>query len=155
MPEIHGWRLTQPQHAEDAFNGEGASIYGGRWNHIGFPAVYAGSCASVTVMEVLVHFEISFLQRSAFSIIFFTLTIPSVTQIDRFSLPKNWRNDPPPHEITDMGTKWLQRAETPVLIVPSATVPQDNIYVLNPRHPNLKIRIERVENFCLDSRLCL
>lgn len=153
MPVLHGWRLIQPQHLKTAFDGEGASINGGRWNHIGFPAVYTGVCASVTVVEVFVHLEIAELQKAPFSIISFSLNVPAFTRIDRSSLPENWRKDPPPQSIPDMGTKWLQEAKTPVLIVPSATVPQDDMYVLNPKHPELKITIESTESFLFDPRM--
>ena len=34
--------------------------------------------------------------------------------------------------------------------MPSATVPQDDIYVLNPRHPELKITIDSTESFLFD-----
>jgi RES domain-containing protein len=52
-----------------------------------------------------------------------------------------------------MGTNWLKEAKTPVLIVPCTTVPQDDIYVLNPRHPNLDLTINKVESFSYDPRI--
>lgn len=132
---------------------QGASENGGRWNHIGFPAVYAGICASATVIEVLVHHEALFLQVVPLTIISFTVKVSAATKIDPSQLPKSWREDPPPREIPDMGTDWLKKAETPVLIAPSATVPQDDILVLNPRHPDLQIENIKPETYAFDPRL--
>ena len=132
---------------------QGASENGGRWNHIGFPAVYAGICASATVIEVLVHHEALFLQVAPLTIISFTVKVSACTEITPSQLPEDWREDPPPREIPDMGTEWLKKAETPVLIVPSATVPQDDMLVLNPRHPDLDIENIRPETYTFDPRL--
>jgi RES domain-containing protein len=83
----------------------------------------------------------------------FTVKVPSFTRIDRSVLPHDWQTDPPPKNLLDMGTNWLKEAKTPVLIVPCTTVPQDDIYVLNPRHPNLDLTINKVESFSYDPRI--
>ncbi|MDZ7760196.1 MAG: RES domain-containing protein [Desulfovermiculus sp.] len=153
MHELHGWRLIHPNNLETAFTGKGSGENGGRWNHIGFPAVYTGACASVSVIEVLVHFELSDLQAIPFSIIHFTVKVPALTRIERSAMPDDWQTDPPPKTLLDMGTKWLKEAKTPVLIVPCTTVPQDDTYVLNPRHPDLDLTINRVESFSYDPRI--
>ncbi|MGH9898893.1 MAG: RES family NAD+ phosphorylase, partial [Pyrinomonadaceae bacterium] len=35
-----GWRIVKAQYAALAFDGEGAKIYGGRWNSQGIKMVY-------------------------------------------------------------------------------------------------------------------
>jgi RES domain-containing protein len=52
------WRLTRAAYA--ALNGEGARLYGGRWNSPGRAAVYAAAEAALAVLEVRVHLDLPF-----------------------------------------------------------------------------------------------
>ena len=40
MPGLVGWRIVKQKHVRGAFSGEGARVFGGRWNSIGVPVVY-------------------------------------------------------------------------------------------------------------------
>ena len=51
------WRIIKTQPTAQAFDVEGASLYGGRWNSPGRSVVSASSTISLTVLEVLVHIE--------------------------------------------------------------------------------------------------
>jgi len=37
---VNAWRITKRKHARDAFTGEGAREFGGRWNNPGTATVY-------------------------------------------------------------------------------------------------------------------
>ena len=37
------WRIVTARYAGTAFSGEGARLYGGRWNPMGVPMVYTAS----------------------------------------------------------------------------------------------------------------
>jgi len=53
-----------------------------------------------------------------------------------------------------MGTDWARKARTAVLSVPSAVVPEDRNYVLNPAHPDFrKIRAGKPQPFSFDPRM--
>ncbi len=56
---LSAWRITKATHAPDAFSGEGAWHFGGRWNSPGTRVVYTAEHASLAVLEVLVHLESS------------------------------------------------------------------------------------------------
>ena len=47
------WRIVTGPHA--IWSGEGARLYGQRWNPPGFPAIYAGTSFAVCLTELLVH----------------------------------------------------------------------------------------------------
>ena len=51
------WRLVTPRFARTAFSGEGARLYGGRWNRKGVPMVYTAGSLSLAVLEMLVQDE--------------------------------------------------------------------------------------------------
>ena len=52
---LRSWRIAKRKHAGEAFTGEGAREYGGRWNSPGIPIVYTAEHASLAILEVLVH----------------------------------------------------------------------------------------------------
>src|SRR3712207_8611382 len=51
------WRITSSRYAERAFDGEGARLYGGRWNHPGTAVAYCSATLSLAVLEYFVHLE--------------------------------------------------------------------------------------------------
>jgi RES domain-containing protein len=51
------WRLTPLRHAREAFTGEGAASYGGRWNFPDTPLVYCAESRSLAALEVLARYH--------------------------------------------------------------------------------------------------
>src|SRR5712691_10095911 len=51
------WRLVTARFAKSAFSGEGARLYGGRWNRKGVPLVYTAGTQSLAMLEMLVQDE--------------------------------------------------------------------------------------------------
>ena len=69
-------------------------------------------------------------------------------------LPVEWRRQPGPPELRDIGTRWAEAAETVVLQVPSAVVLGEHNFLLNPRHPDFgRLAISEAEPFTFDERL--
>jgi RES domain-containing protein len=69
-------------------------------------------------------------------------------------LPANWFAASPPPQLQVLGGDWLERGETAVLKVPSAIVPEEWNYLLNPLHMDFrKLRIERAKPFNFDQRV--
>jgi RES domain-containing protein len=52
---LRGWRLDQASFASVWNSGEGAFLYGGRWNSRGTRAVYAALDPATAIIEVAVH----------------------------------------------------------------------------------------------------
>ena len=70
------------------------------------------------------------------------------------ALPDNWASDPAPPNVQEMGSSWAAASESAVLVVPSAVVPQEHNFLLNPQHPDFaQIRIGRSTEFDFDQRL--
>ena len=56
---VSAWRITKRKHARDAFTGEGAREFGGRWNNPGTAIVYTAQSQSLAALEMLVHLDSS------------------------------------------------------------------------------------------------
>jgi RES domain-containing protein len=70
------------------------------------------------------------------------------------ALPRNWRAEPVATESQKFGADWYERGRTAVLAVPSAIIPEEINYVLNPAHPDfVKISISKPAPFAFDPRL--
>ncbi|MGH9432185.1 MAG: RES family NAD+ phosphorylase [Terriglobia bacterium] len=150
---ITAWRIVQRKHAESAFGGEGARRFGGRWNRPGVPVVYASGSPSLAALEMLVHLEAAELLEGY---VLFKIEVDErlVERLNRSRLPTNWREYPPPLEAQLMGDAWVAAGSSAVLEVPSATIPAERNFLLNPRHPDFpKLHIGKPHPFTFDPRL--
>jgi RES domain-containing protein len=76
------------------------------------------------------------------------------TKIDVASLPANWSDPVPKQETRLIGTEWARNKVSAVLAVPSAVVPVEVNYLLNPFHPDFpKIEIGQPLEFLYDPRI--
>ena len=149
---MQAWRITQQKHARAAFSGEGARLYGGRWNSPGVAMVYAAQSQSLAVLEVLVHLDAPGLLRK-YVFLEATFDESMVIELGRASLPKNWQMDPVPKSVQAVGDKWAASGESAVLRVPGVLVPDESNYLLNPRHPDFaKLTVSRPHAFRFDAR---
>ena len=61
---------------------------------------------------------------------------------------------PHPDRLADLGSAWATSTRSAVLIVPSAVIPAERNYVLNPGHPEFRaIRVGTAEPFAFDPRM--
>ena len=69
-------------------------------------------------------------------------------------LPKDWRRYPGPEALKDIGPAWASKASTAILAVPSAVIPEERNYLLNPAHRDFKrIRLHKPAAFRFDVRM--
>ena len=148
------WRIVKKNRAGEAFTGEGARRYGGRWNHRGTAVVYVAKSLSLAALELFVHIGSAY---KAMEFATFKVGIPSRVTIDsatEASLPKSWRQEPPPDACKDLGTQWAKRGAAGVLRVPSVVVPVEHNYVLNVSHSDFKkLKVTRQADFAFDPRM--
>lgn len=68
-------------------------------------------------------------------------------------LPRGWRRFPAPVNLRKFGDTWLEAGETAVLALPSAVIPIEKNYLLNPSHQEMKsIEIGALQRFQFDLR---
>ena len=86
-----------------------------------------------------------------------TIDVPDsmrITAIEPDTLPDEWRGTPAPPSLQKIGESWLQSFETAILRVPSAIVPQEPNYILNPLHAAFsQLVIHEADPFKIDGRL--
>jgi RES domain-containing protein len=149
---VKAWRICKRRHA--AFDGEGARLFGGRWNLPGTAVVYVSESLSLAALEMLVHCDPALLPADLSAI---EVEIPGSVSIERVEadrLPRTWRRTPAPESLARLGTDWARSLSSPVLSVPSVLVPRERNLLLNPAHPGFRaIRIGKAEPFSLDARL--
>ena len=150
---LHSWRMVKQKHTNDAFNGEGARRFGGRWHSRGIPVVYTAANASLTVLEMLVHVESSaLLQDYVLYRVEFEERL--VETLDEGTLPDDWRSYPAPVMLRGIGDQWVADGRSAVLSVPSAIVPLERVFLLNPQHTDFpRIEVSKPQAFPIDPRL--
>lgn len=148
--KLRAWRIVKAKHAATAFSGEGARLYGGRWNSAGVSLVYTSSTQALAALESLVHLNPPVIFRYA--------AIPLDFEDDlvekAVALPPGWAGSPPPPTTRALGDLWAREARSAMLELPSAIIPTESNYLLNPAHPDFKkIVIGQPVPFSFDPRL--
>lgn len=150
---VTAWRLAKARHAGSAFDGEGARLYGGRWNSPGTRVAYASDSIALAALEVLAHLQSTGVLQ-AYSVASIRFPESQIEVLDAASLPTGWRRFPSPPENQAVGDRWVTESRSLVLRVPSAIIPSASNYLLNPLHPEFSsVVIDRPERFAFDPRL--
>lgn len=148
-----GWRIVKTKYATQAFDGEGARLYGGRWNSPGVKMIYTSESLALAALEMLTQFGKSDLLAS-YSRCAVHFDDSLITSLDRSFLPDNWRVYPAPPELQLLGDTWVARGTSVVLEVPSVLIETESNYLINPTHPDFgSLTIEDAEPFVFDARL--
>lgn len=146
------YRLS-PKKYQTRTDGEGAKRVGGRWSPKGFAVHHTSTTAGLAVLESLVHFDPEDIPPS----VLVTYRIPDhMVTVYTASLPKNWRNVPPPPALSTIGKQWLESNFSLALRVPSVLFPNgpDANVLVNPMHPEIShLTIILNEPFAFDPRL--
>lgn len=135
MPEV--WRLVRDDYSENAFDGEGARMWGGRFSSPGTALVYTSESLALAELEILVHLRTD---EVLAEYVAFRVDVPNECIIERSleELPSGWRGNPIPRVNWTVGDEWIQVDESVALSVPSAVVPRETNVLLNPGHPNFR-----------------
>lgn len=145
------WRLARA--AFPTLDGEGARLYGGRWNSRGNPVVYASVSRALAVLERLVGADPEDVPSD---LTMFELELPDTLEIAAVSaaeLDPAWRR-PRSELCRRIGDAWIARQAAPVLAVPSAIIPEESNYLVNPAHPeSTRVQLRDRAPFEFDPRL--
>lgn len=131
------WRIASKKYRQ--FDGEGARRFGARWHYPGTAVVYTSMSLSLAALEVFVHFDTDVTPTGLIAI---PAEIPDRVKIEHIELsqlPRNWRAHPAPQALKQIGSSWAAEGSSVALSVPSALVPMERNYLLNPNHKDFKL----------------
>lgn len=115
----HAWRLCRAPFAD--LSGDGAKIYGGRWNSPGLPMVYAASTAALAVLEARVHLDL-LPELLPDDYVLVTIDLADLLMETLDTLPDDPRA---------FGDAWLRQKRSAVLQAPSFVVPESSNLLIN------------------------
>ncbi|HRD35263.1 MAG TPA: RES domain-containing protein [Rhodocyclaceae bacterium] len=146
------WRITTERFADTAFSGEGARLFGGRWNPKGSAMIYTAESRALALLEMLVQDDPL---RARYVLI--PAAIPDALDITTYpdrDLPPDWRSLSSRDALQAIGRAWLHARTSAVLAVPSAVLPAERNYLINPAHRDFPmIQLGEPEPLELDLRL--
>jgi RES domain-containing protein len=149
MPSL--WRLYRAQYGP-GLDGIGGTFADGRWHTLGERVVYFGGSAAIVVLERMAHTDPDLLPDDLRLALFGFPEPVQETKVEFATLPANWNKDE--NATRSIGGRWRQRLSSCLLAVPSAILPEESNFVLNPEHPEAKrLRLVRERPFTFDPRL--
>jgi RES domain-containing protein len=146
------WRICRAVDAADAFSGEGARLFGGRWNSRGVLMVYTSTSLSLAALELFVHTDPTLAPDD---LVHVSATLPAgepARSLEAAELAANWRSD----EIAtrELGDRWIHEQSSLALRVPSVPIPIEDNVLLNPQHPRMaELQIDLPQPFVFDARM--
>lgn len=140
------WRLLQPEHAP-GLDGEGARLWGGRWNSAGRPMVYCASSLALAVLEYFVHVPVGMRRAGGLpQLVAVELELPE-RPLDKLEAGSQ-------EEARSAGDSWLADGKDLAVLVASAVVSLEDNALLNPLHPDMaRLQVLRQVPFDFDPRM--
>jgi RES domain-containing protein len=133
-------------------SGAGGVRAAGRWHSQGRRIVYLADHPSSALLEMLVHMDRDLIPPT-YQLL--RIALPAAITIEAVrlnELPADWRTET--MASRDIGDRWLDRATSTLLQVPSAISNQGHNFLLNPVHPDAaNIVVAEIFNAPFDPRL--
>lgn len=146
------YRLGRTKFAHD-ISGEGARLYGGRWNHKLTPCLYTSGSRALAVLEYTVNVNIDEVPR-ALSMTVLQIPDENILTLTPKDLPGDWALSPAPASTKDFGTGLLKKSDYLVIRIPSVVVPEEFNYLINPLHLDIRlVKVVSVRDFVYDVRI--
>lgn len=146
------YRLAKSHLAAD-LSGTGGLMAEGRWSRKGFRVFYTSQSQALCFAELSVRLPIS-VAPVPYSIVH--LEVPDGLIEEAFSpdpLPMDWKCFPYSKSTLELGTRFLLDARSLIMRVPSAIVPDEANFILNPLHVDFQqVVIRAIEPFPIDER---
>ena len=136
------WRIAAETRSYPAtdLSGGGAAKNPGRWNDSGEAVIYAAPSISIAVLETAAHIDDTGLPLNRYLI---ELDVPDDVwnmreEFGLAALPQTWSAIPAGNASMKIGSTWLTSLRSPILLVPSVVVPEEQASLINPLHPESK-----------------
>jgi RES domain-containing protein len=142
------WRISN--YAD--LSGNGGLRAAGRWHSQGRRIVYLADHPSSALLEMMVHMDRDLIPPTYQLLRISILPDMKIEAVAASDLSGNWRADT--MASREIGDRWLDRATSALLQVPSAISEQGQNFLLNPAHPDAaKISVAEIFQAPFDDRL--
>lgn len=150
---MRAFRLARKKYGT-TLSGKGAALFGNRWNSKGTEMIYTADSRALAMAEVAVHLTLATLP-SDYLILEIDLPDKLLFQkINAKELPIHWNTFPYSQKTQHLGDLFVHENKFVALQVPSAVVPGDFNYLLNPFHKDFgQVKIISSNDFPLDRRI--
>lgn len=150
------YRVEREKHLDTTLKGVGAAFTDGyRWNSLRTYLVYTAETRALATLEVSVHLDLN--EDLPTDRYYVEIDIPDdidIIELRIEDLPRGWNSKPPIIETQYIGDDFVKDLEAAVLKVPSAIVPPEFNYLINPHHPDTKkIKVVNARSFEFDERI--
>ena len=116
--------------------------------------VYASETLALASLEVLVHCDMDLLPRDLVAVEIEAPKTIRVQEVQALELPRAWRAYPVPRRLQQIGNDWLDQRLSAILRVPSALVPTESNFLINPLSKDFRnLRVMKRIKFNFDQRL--
>lgn len=151
---MHVWRICRRRFARRPLSGAGGLHFSARWHSAPRLIVYASQSLALASLEMLVHLDLDLPPDDLLALQIAVPAKAGVAELPPTQLPQSWRRYPAPKALQHLGNTWIDECETAVLRVPSALIPAEFNYLINPQHPDARhIRVVARSRFAFDPRL--
>jgi RES domain-containing protein len=145
------YQISKCKYIHD-LEGTGAANYAGRWHSKGTHILYTAATPSLALLESVVH--ISRLTLSRYCLLCLTIPNDKIRTLEAEDLPEDWQLNPAPIALRKIGDRFITAGQHLALRLPSAIMPEENNYLLNPHHPDFHlVSVFSEREIAIDERL--
>lgn len=146
------YRIVKKAYAD--LDGIGGVFAAGRWHSKGKRVVYAAESISLAAWEKLIH--LTSLSNLPNDLQVMEISIPDsipIKIIETQHLSQHWADFPYDEQAQKMGDAFLQDSKQLILRVPSAIMPSENNFLINPNCEFVSALSYNLRPFAFDERL--
>ncbi len=146
------YRLGKTEYSRD-LSGEGAKLFGGRWNNVGTACLYTSQSRALAILEYSVNVSVQFINKDlSFTVI--EIDDKNIFEINKNELPTNWNDVPTPSSTKIFGSNLMLNVRYPIIKVPSVIIEKEFNFLLNSTYATKDaFKILDVEPFQFDFRI--
>lgn len=144
------YRISQTRYANDT-TGEGARLFGGRWNLPLISCLYTSGSRALALLEYSVNVNIVEIPR-ALSFITYEIDERLIYEVLIEDLPGNWKDYVIPKQTQEFGTSLLLKKKFPIIKIPSIIIPEESNYLINPLYYS-DLKIIEIKDHIYDIRV--
>lgn len=132
---IRVYKIVREPYSKTPLDGEGPFLFGGRWSSPGTRIAYTAEHLSLAMIDYFGHIDANDPPKD---LVVVAADIPdSVSRVvlNPHKLPSNWRQVPAPPNLAVIGDSFAAQRKSTILVLPSALVPSESNWLINPLHP--------------------